>query len=96
MSATFQVDTDRIHAASGDIASISTELESLVATMLTRLTALQDAWTGTAATRFQGVVHEWRGTQQQVKASLDSIGAALGQAGTHYADAEAANERMFL
>lgn len=96
MSATFHVDTDRIHAASGDIAAISAELESLVATMLTRLTALQDAWTGSAATRFQGVVQEWRGTQQHVRASLDSIGAALGQAGTHYAEAEAANERMFL
>lgn len=96
MSAIFQVDTDRIQSASGDIASISAEIEGLVATMLARLTALQDAWTGTAATRFQGVVQEWQGTQQQVRASLDSIGAALGQAGTHYAEAEAANERMFL
>ena len=96
MSATFQVDTGRIQAASGDIAAISAEIETLVATMLSRLTALQDAWTGSAATRFQGVVQEWRGTQQTVKASLDSIGVALGQAGTHYADAEAANERMFL
>ena len=68
----------------------------VLATMLARLTALQDAWTGTAASRFQGVVQEWQGTQQQVRASLDSIGAALGQAGTHYAEAEAANERMFL
>ena len=73
MSATFQVNTERIQAASGDIASISAELESLVATMLSRLTALQDAWTGSAATRFHAVVHEWRGTQQQVRASLDSI-----------------------
>ena len=96
MSATFQVDTGRIQAASGDIAAISGEIETLAATMLSRLTALQDAWTGSAATRFQGVVQEWRGTQQTVKASLDSIGVALGQAGTHYADAEAANERMFL
>ena len=96
MSATFQVNTERIQAASGDIASISAELEALVATMLSRLTALQVAWTGSAATRFHAVVHEWRGTQQQVRASLDSIGGALGQAGTHYAEAEAANERMFL
>ena len=82
MSATFQVDTDRIHAASGDIASISAELESLVATMLTRLTGLQDAWTGTASVQFQGVVTQWRGTQQQVRASLDSIGQVLGAAGS--------------
>ena len=96
MSATFQVDTERIRSASGDIASISAEIESLTATMLSKLTALQDAWTGSAANRFQGVVQEWRGTQQQVRTSLDSIGQALGQAGTHYAEAEAANERMFL
>lgn len=96
MSATFQVDTERIQSASGDISAISGEIESLVATMLSRLTALQDAWTGSAANRFQGVVQEWQGTQQHVKASLDSIGVALGQAGTHYAEAEAANERMFL
>ncbi|MDO5503155.1 MAG: WXG100 family type VII secretion target [Actinomycetia bacterium] len=96
MSATFHVNTERIQSASTDIASISAELESLVGTMLSRLTALQDAWTGTAANRFQGVVQEWRGTQQQVRASLDSIGSALGQAGTHYAEAEAANERMFI
>ena len=96
MSATFQVNTERIQSASGDIASISAELEALTATMLARLTALQDAWTGSASARFQGVVQEWRGTQQQVRASLDSIGLALGQAGAHYAEAEAANERMFL
>src|SRR6478736_4783930 len=95
MSAQFQVDTDRIAAAAGDVARISAEIEGQVGVMLARLTGLQDAWTGTASAQFQGVVAQWRGTQQQVRASLDSIGQVLGAAGSQYAEAEANATRMF-
>ncbi len=43
MAAQFQVDTERIAAAAGDVARISAELEGQVATMMARLTSLQDA-----------------------------------------------------
>ena len=95
MATQFQVDTDRISAASGDIARISGEIEAQVAQMLARLTALQDAWKGGAATQFHGVVTQWQGTQRQVQASLDSIGQVLGAAGAQYAETEAQNMRMF-
>jgi WXG100 family type VII secretion target len=95
MSAQFQVDTDRIAAAAGDVARISAEIEAQVGVMLARLTGLQDAWTGTASAQFQGVVAQWRGTQQQVRSSLDSIGQVLGAAGSQYAEAEASATRMF-
>ena len=95
MAAHFQVDTERIRAASGDIARISGEIEGQVAQMMSRLTALQDAWKGGAATQFQGVVTQWQGTQRQVQASLDSIGQVLGAAGAQYAETEAQNMRMF-
>jgi WXG100 family type VII secretion target len=95
MAAQFQVDTDRIQAAAGDIARISGEIESQVAVMMARLTALQDAWSGTAAARFQGVLGQWQGTQRQVKASLDGIGQVLGAAGAQYAETEAQAARMF-
>ena len=91
----FQVDTDRIQAASGDIARISGEIEGQVGQMLARLTALQDAWKGGAATQFHGVVTQWQGTQRQVQASLDSIGQVLAAAGAQYAETEAQNMRMF-
>jgi len=77
MSAQFTVDTERIQAASGDIARISSEIDSQVTAMMARLTGLQGAWTGTASARFQALVGEWQGTQKQVRASLDSIGAVL-------------------
>ena len=95
MAAHFQVDTERIQAASGDIARISGEIEGQVARMMARLSALQDAWTGGAATQFHGVVTQWQGTQRQVQASLDSIGRVLGAAGAQYAETEAQNMRMF-
>lgn len=95
MSAQFQVDTDRIIAASADIARISGDIEAQVQAMKARLDGLQDAWRGTAATRFAGVVVQWQGTQRQVREALDSIGHVLGQAGASYAETEAAAARMF-
>ena len=95
MAAQFQVDTDRIQAAAGDIARISGEIEGQVTAMMARLTALQDAWKGPAATQFQGVVGQWQGTQRQVRASLDAIGQVLAAAGARYAETEASAMRMF-
>ncbi|HPB73524.1 MAG TPA: WXG100 family type VII secretion target [Phycicoccus sp.] len=95
MAAQFQVDTDRIHAASADIVRIGSDLESQVQSMMSRLTALQDAWRGSAATQFQGVVGQWQATQNQVKSALDSIGRVLSAAGAQYADAEAQATQMF-
>jgi len=95
MAAQFQVDTDRIQSAAGEIARISGEIETQVATMMARLTGLQDAWTGTAAARFQGVLGQWQGTQRQVRSALDGIGQVLGAAGAQYAEAEAQAVRMF-
>ncbi len=95
MSGHFQVDTDRIQAASGDIARISGEIQTQVGAMMARLGDLQDAWQGSAASQFQGVVQQWQGTQRQVQASLDSIGSVLGAAGARYAETEASAVRMF-
>lgn len=95
MATQFQVDTERIHAASVDVARISADIESQVAAMMGRLVGLQDAWTGSASARFQALVADWQGVQRQVKASLDGIGQTLSAAGAQYAEVEASAERMF-
>jgi early secretory antigenic target protein ESAT-6 len=95
MSSQFQVDTDRITAASADINRIGADIDAQVAAMMARLTALQDAWTGSAASRFQGVASEWRATQARVRESLDHISRLLAQAGQQYAAAEQQNTAMF-
>jgi WXG100 family type VII secretion target len=89
------VDTDHIRTASGDIARISGEIDAQVTAMMARLTSLQGAWTGGAASRFQSLVADWQGTQKQVRASLDAIGGALAAAGAQYAQTEAQTLRMF-
>lgn len=95
MSTQFQVDTDRIAGASADVARISADIESTVAAMMARLTALQDAWQGSASAGFQGVMTQWQGTQARVRESLDAINQMLAQAGTRYADTEQANTALF-
>jgi 6 kDa early secretory antigenic target len=95
MSTQFQVDTERIAAASGDINRIGAEIDSQVTAMMARLTGLQDAWRGTASSRFQSVAHEWRGTQARVREALDQISRLLAHAGQQYAEAEQQNASMF-
>ncbi|MFP7835219.1 WXG100 family type VII secretion target [Marisediminicola sp. LYQ134] len=92
----YQVDSDAVMttttAVRASIATISSEVGALNA----RLIELQSSWTGSASTAFQSVVIDWKATQQQVEASLESITEALALAGQHYADAEATNARLFL
>ena len=95
MATQFQVDTDRIAAAAGDIARIAADLEAQSAAMMARLTGLNDAWTGSAAGQFQAVVTQWQATQRQVKTSLEDMGAVLAAAGVQYAQTEASALRMF-
>ena len=95
MSSQFQVDTERISAASTDISRISTDIDAQVAAMMARLTGLQDAWTGSAAPGSRTWLAEWRATQARVRESLDHIARLLAQAGRQYAEAEQQNTAMF-
>lgn len=95
MAVQFQVDTERIGAAAGDIARISGDIESQVGAMMSRLTALQDAWSGSASAQFQGVVGQWQAAQRQVREALDDVGRVLSAAGVQYAETEAAAVRLF-
>ncbi len=91
----FTVDTDRIHAASSDMTAIAGEIETSVGSMHARLTALEGAWTGTAATEFQAVVAEWNALQQRVRADLAQIAEVTGRAGGTYQLAEDGVRGMF-
>ncbi|MFC5997853.1 WXG100 family type VII secretion target [Quadrisphaera sp. GCM10027208] len=91
----FEVDSARVAAASaavnGSVGAISTEVDR----MMRNLLDLQNSWRGTAATQFQGLVTDWRGTQERVRQSLEDISRALQAAGQQYAEVEQANTRMF-
>ncbi|PJJ61972.1 WXG100 family type VII secretion target [Compostimonas suwonensis] len=91
----YQVDSQAVWDATASARSLIPRIQSEVSGLLSLLTSLEGSWSGEAATAFQGVVSEWRATQQQVEQSLTSIVEALDRAGTQYADAEAANTRLF-
>ncbi len=91
----FEVDSAQVGTAStavrGSVATISAEVDR----MMKNLLDLQGSWKGQAASQFQGVVEDWRATQDRVKTSLEHISTALAHAATTYAEAEQANARMF-
>lgn len=91
----FEVDSARVAQASaavtGSVGSINAEVER----MMRNLLDLQNSWRGQAATQFQGVIGDWRATQERVRQSLEDISSALNAAGQQYAEVEQANARMF-
>lgn len=92
----YQVDSDAVMSAEAAVRASASRIQGEVGGMLTQLMNLQSSWTGQAATAFQGVVTDWRATQQHVEQSLANIGQALGRAGQQYAEAERANASMFM
>lgn len=91
----FTVDTERIQAASSDMASIAGDIESSVGAMHARLSALQDSWTGVAAAEFQGLVAEWASLQERVRTDLAQIAAVTARAGGTYQQTEDGVRGMF-
>lgn len=92
----FTVDTERIQAASTDMSSIAGEIESSVSAMHSRLTSLQGAWTGVAATEFQGLVAEWTSLQQRVRSDLAQIAALTARASGTYQQTEDGVRGLFV
>ena len=92
----YQVDSEAVVAATAVARAAMGRIQSEVAGLHSQLVNLQSSWTGSAATAFQGVVGDWKATQQRVEESLALINTALAQAGQQYAEVEAQNQRLFL
>jgi early secretory antigenic target protein ESAT-6 len=70
-------------------------IQGEVSSLLGQLVNLQGSWSGPAASAFQGVVTEWRATQQRVDENLSAINQALTFAAQQYAETETSNARLF-
>ena len=86
--ASFTVDTAQVASSASDVSRISEDVETTVASMMSRLLSLQNEWQGEASSSFQDLINDWRATQRTVKESLDEIGRVLGEAGRTYDDTE--------
>jgi WXG100 family type VII secretion target len=76
---------------SGSAGQIDRELRSLDGT----LAPLGSDWAGTAQQRFTELYRQWQDGARQLHQALDGISQLLGQAGSHYADAERAIAASF-
>ena len=86
--ATFTVNTTQVASRASDVSRISEDVETTVASMMSRLISLQNDWQGDASTSFQDLINDWRATQRTVKESLDEIGRALSDASQTYDNSE--------
>lgn len=93
--AQFNVDSDTLALKSAAVRGSVERIRSEVEAMQHGLQDLQGSWSGAAATTFQGLIVQWRGTQLQVESSLESINSALSMAAEQYAQTEQANTRLF-
>lgn len=91
----FEVDSAQVSAAGTAVQASAQQIGAEVDRMMRHLLDLQAGWRGQAATSFQHVVTEWRGTQERVRSALDEIQTALALAGRQYEEVEAAAVRMF-
>ena len=86
--ATFTVNTTQVASSASDVSRISEDVETTVASMMSRLISLQNDWQGDASTSFQDLINDWRATQRTVKESLDDISRVLTEAGQTYSTTE--------
>jgi len=91
----FQVDSQQVLAANGNIQATIGRLRSEIDTLHGQLQGLQSSWQGVAANSFQELVTRWRTTESSVQEQLGQIGTALSVAANQYAEVEAANMRLF-
>jgi WXG100 family type VII secretion target len=92
---TFQVDSEAVLSATSAVRASIDRIQAEVGGLHGQLTSLQGSWSGQAATAFQGVITDWRATEQRVEEGLAAINQALTQAAQQYAEIEAANARLF-
>lgn len=92
----FNVDTDALARKNSEVQGTIARLQSEVNSMQGGLRELESLWQGQAATNFQQLIAEWRGTQARVEESLAGINSALGAATEQYVNAELSNARMFI
>ena len=91
----YHVDSEQVAASAANVAATASAIRDQVAAMMANLLALQDTWGGVAAANFADCTSQWRITQAQVEASLDSISTQLATAASVYSEAEAQSMALF-
>jgi early secretory antigenic target protein ESAT-6 len=91
----YHVDSEQVILAANQARATISRIQAEVQTLNSHLSALSSSWSGPAQSAFATAHTSWRSTQTTVEQSLQGLGEALGHAGRHYQEMEAANIRLF-
>ncbi|MBO0840222.1 MAG: WXG100 family type VII secretion target [Sciscionella sp.] len=78
-----------VHAASGQITSLSNAVEQELDELQRQIQVLETSWTGASGSGFEQVKNQWISSAQDMKAVLAKIGTAVGSAAANYEQTEA-------
>ena len=90
------VDSEAVFAATSSAHSTIARVQADIQKLASQLQALQSSWGGSAATSFQDVLLQWKGTHAQVEAQLVGLTQTLGQVAQHSEALEQQNTQLFL
>lgn len=91
----YHVDSDQVIQAAQQARSTIARIQADVQALTAHVHQLQASWSGPAASAFTAVHERWLATQRSVEEGLNSLSQSLANAGAHYRDMEAANQRLF-
>jgi WXG100 family type VII secretion target len=85
-----RVTPEQLASMSGRVSSGAAHIEGELSGLAGSLAPLGGDWAGVAQQRFELLWSEWQRSARGLHDALTGISLLLGQAGTHYADAEQA------
>jgi WXG100 family type VII secretion target len=82
-------------AASKHVREVNAQLQQQLAQLAGRLESLQGAWSGSAASAFQGLAQRWNAETVRLNGTLEDIAGLLDASGSTYASTEQEGQAGF-
>lgn len=97
MTIGLRVDSDQLRQLGDGCQQRAAEVEAGLQQLAAALSPLLGGdWAGVAKEQFHQLYDQWQASARQVRESLDGLGLLMKGAAENYAQAEAANARMFI
>lgn len=90
-----RVTPEQLAGMASRVSNGSASIESELGSLASSLAPLGSDWAGVAQQRFVELWEEWQRSAQSLRDALTGISQLLGQAGSHYAEAERAIAASF-
>ena len=90
-----KVTPEQLHETSARFTAGAGSIDSTLADLNGRVSALGDVWVGQASGRFNALYQQWQTSANQLRQALEGISQLTAQAGSAYAESEASIAASF-